>query len=582
VRELTRRDFLRYAGGAAAAWQLAEVPEALALPDLAASIASSRSLTTLHRRIVRGELVGTGTKGAYHRLKHGEGEPFMVREDLAKKTRAPLARAFSFVHFTDIHIVDAQSPARVEFTDRYADQGCDQDFFTAAYRPQEALTLHVLEAMIRRIRRIGRGPATGRPFRFVVCTGDNTDNEQYNEARWFIDAMDGGHRVAANSGGGDYEGVQAAGWGDPEYWHPDHVEDKYKSGYGFPEYPGLLADAVRPIRTRGAGMRWRQTFGNHDGLVQGNAPRNDSFNSIATGNLKFSGPPPGYQPCGNPFENLPAAPTRVVAADSRRRILTRHQYIGEHFETTGTPVGHGFTHHNRRTGLAYYSWESKFHRIRFISLDTVNPGGYNDGSVGQTQLDWLEGKLVGAHSRYFGSDGGEVRTKNADRLVVLFSHHGLRSLNNPDQSANPDSPGENDLPRYDAAKVEALVHRFPNVIAWVNGHSHVNTVVPRPDPARRTPGFWDIGTAAHVDWSCQSRILEIAVRRDGTASIFCTMVDHDGPPDPRGATGVNRLASINRELAANDFQKGFSSSGPGEPPDRNVELVLPARDWLRR
>ncbi|MGH2555316.1 MAG: TIGR03767 family metallophosphoesterase, partial [Actinomycetota bacterium] len=126
-----------------------------------------------------------------------------------------------------------------------------------------------------------------------------------------------------------------------------------------------------------------------------------------------------------------------------------------------------------------------------------------------------------------------------------------------------------------------LLHRFPNVIAWISGHTHDNVIQPRPDTAGRSSGFWDIGTAAHIDWSCQSRILELAIRVDGTISIFCTMIDHAAPADPRGASGLLGLASIHRELAANDYQYGFGSNGPGKPEDRNVELILPGPPWLR-
>jgi hypothetical protein len=156
----------------------------------------------------------------------------------------------------------------------------------------------------------------------------------------------------------------------------------------------------------------------------------------------------------------------------------------------------------------------------------------------------------------------------------------LRSLINPVTSPNPDDPGSTDLPRVLADQVEALLHRFPNVIAWVNGHTHDNVVQPRPDPAGRTNGFWDIGTAAHIDWTCQARIVEVVVRQDGAISIFCTMFDHAAAADPRGTTGLPRLASIHRELAANDFQYGFQSQGPGTAEDRNVELALPTLSWL--
>jgi len=343
----------------------------------------------------------------------------------------------------------------------------------------------------------------------------------------------------------------------------------------------LLSDAVRPFAATGIGLPWLQTFGNHDGLMQGNAPRSEAFNAIAVGSLKFDAPPPGIDPC-NPFPGLGSRwlPSRPVSADPARRIVRRGQYIEEHFHTTGTPAGHGFTQRNRNDGTAYYA-RDEGQLLRFVALDTVNPGGYSDGSIGAAQFAWLEQRLIEVHSAYYDQGGNLITTGNGDRLVILFSHHGLRSLINPVMSPNPDDPGSNDLPRVLADQAEALLHRFPNVIAWVNGHTHDNVIQARPDPAGRTKGFWDVGTAAHIDWTCQSRIVEVAVRGDGAISIFCTMVDQAGTADPRGSTGLLRLASIHRELAANDFQYGFASKGPGKPEDRNVELTLPAPSWLK-
>lgn len=352
-----------------------------------------------------------------------------------------------------------------------------------------------------------------------------------------------------------------------------------KDLYGSPSYPGLLKFAIKPFRATGIRIPWWQTFGNHDGLLSGNVPRNEVFNLIAVGPLKFDGPPDGIDPC-NFFTTLEGAgPTHLVTADPNRYVVRRGQYISEHFITSGAPSGHGFTEQNLADGTAYYVRDD-YQPFRFITLDTVNPGGYAEGSIGQAQFDWLAAKLIEAHSRYYDEAGNLVTTGNRDRLVVLFSHHGLRSLNNPLQDPNIDDPGANDLPRLMAADVEALAHRFPNVIAWVNGHTHNNQIDPRPDPAGLTAGFWDIGTADHIDWICQSRIVEIGRRDDGTLSIFCTMVDHGAPAGPTGATGLAKLASIHRELAANDYQYGFDSTGPGTPLDRNVELTLPAPAWL--
>ena len=48
----------------------------------------------------------------------------------------------------------------------------------------------------------------------------------------------------------------------------------------------------------------------------------------------------------------------------------------------GVMAGHGFTDQNRADGTAYYVRDD-YPLLRFITLDTVNPGGYADGSVGQ-------------------------------------------------------------------------------------------------------------------------------------------------------------------------------------------------------
>ena len=60
-------------------------------------------------------------------------------------------------------------------------------------------------------------------------------------------------------------------------------------------------------------------------------------------------------------------------------------------------------------------------------------------------------------------------------------------------------------------------------------------------------------------------MIEVVDNRDGTLSIFGTMVDHEG----------GSMLSLARELMANDPHAGFAHGGTGEEPDRNVELLLP-------
>ena len=56
--------------------------------------------------------------------------------------------------------------------------------------------------------------------------------------------------------------------------------------------------------------------------------------------------------------------------------------------------------------------------------------------------------------------------------------------------------------RLTGPQVRDLLLRYPNVIAWVNGHTHRNQVLPHARPAGSAVGggFWEINTAAHIDW----------------------------------------------------------------------------------
>jgi hypothetical protein len=132
--------------------------------------------------------------------------------------------------------------------------------------------------------------------------------------------------------------------------------------------------------------------------------------------------------------------------------------------------------------------------------------------------------------------------------------------------------GQDPESRVLGPEVLALLLEHPSVVAWVNGHSHQNRVWARKRPGGG--GLWEINTAAHVDWPLQSRIIEVADNRDGTLSLFTTVVDHAGTGRWGGRLDTTRqLASLARELAANDWHHP-GDSARGQRTDRNVELVV--------
>lgn len=125
------------------------------------------------------------------------------------------------MHLSDVHIVDAESPLRVEFQRHRKGFLLPRDEFQAGFRAQETLTTHVAESMMRQLNHLKKGPVIGRKFDLAVVTGDSGDNHQINELDNFVKLLNGDKMVKPGSGAKVYEGVQDL-YPSPnfcEFWH---------------------------------------------------------------------------------------------------------------------------------------------------------------------------------------------------------------------------------------------------------------------------------------------------------------------------------------------------------------------------
>ncbi len=568
--------------------------------------------TTLEQSILPAEIeTQTPSGGAYLTLGTFAGWKLQTRQDLAQafpdRTAKRTALA-SFVHITDVHVIDAQSPLRAPYLRKFAMGTSATGLnFANAYRNQDQLGTFVTEAMLQAIAALDGGPATGRPFDFAVSTGDDGDGKQLNELQTFINLMDGA-LINPNWSGEGYVGVQDQYVPDEPpppnpgcfttappsiysmYWHPEAPPpgtppDCWKQIIGFPEYPGLLQSATQSFQSTGIGMPWYSGYGNHDALLQGNfvltAGSIALFDLIATGPIMLLDIPPSLTPeqyldcLTNPTPQcieqiLMEAPQRMVPANAQRRIFTSQDFIEQHLASPPVPgpVGHGFTQANLQSNTLYYTFDIA-PDVLGVMLDTTNPFGGADGSLDLTQFEWLEGVLTANTSKYYSPVGQLIQTGNPDKMIVLFSHHDSETLDNYIGSTVTE-------PRIVDSQLEFILHLYPNVILWVNGHTHYNRVFAHPDRFQRTNGFWEVNTASHVDYPQQSRSIEIADNGDGTLSIFAVVIDHLGDVIPSRTPPYNvlQLAGISREIGSNDILLAQPPVNIGEPEDRNVELII--------
>jgi metallophosphoesterase (TIGR03767 family) len=475
--------------------------------------------------------------------------PFIVRADLGGTPSSAIAGGVdktgavealvALVHLTDLHVLDAASPARAEWVEL---EGADPLWrpLLHMHRPYDALTTFALHAHVEAIRRDPVGRTTGRGLDIAISSGDNIDNAQRNELDAYLALISGGTAQLSAVGSAQDASVRDSATIWP-YWSPDaSVPDAWRDA-GYPVVDDFVARVSAPITSAGLGLPWTSVPGNHDLMRQGTALPDPALERVATGAAKSLRHPIGFRPddpLGH-FLDAPAdfsaGPSFAIAADPDRRAIDRREWLSAHIEAGA--LGYSARHVDASSIDTVIDTE----HVRFVLLDTNHPAGDYQGSIGVDQLAWLHDRL------------SEVR---AGRYAVLVSHHGAGSLVN--------DLGHDPARRHGDALLD-VAHRHRCLIAWLVGHRHLNRIEARPGASG---GFWEITTASIIDWPSQARSIEL-VRRDENLELVCTLLDHDDTPDG--------LGTLHRDLARRFASTGVSTRMSGRDIDGNVRLLLPDR-----
>ena len=536
---------------------------------LSAPLRAADAPTTLLQTI---KLSAQPVRGDYRTLMAGAGEEFIPRYDVlgreADAARTSARRSlYYFAHLSDIHVIDAQTPARMD-----AIQSIAPELFTDACRPQDTLTVHVLASVVDSVAAAQASTVTGAPLASALSTGDSADNLSQLETRWYIDILDG-KEVLANSGAaGVYEGPQV--WSEATYaYHPGDPSGDVYGARGYPTIPGMLEAAIStPVSSQGLPVPWYAVYGNHDATYMGTFRPDPALFAWAVGDRKaatgdglavnwlqgFASDLSAAQMAANAIrQQLGLLPgIKTVTPDPARRLLERTDFMQAHLDSPAVPgpVGHGWTQANIDTGQTWWTADLTPY-LRVFGLDTCNMAAGADGAVPEDQFTWLEGQLAQCQAE--------------GRLAMVCSHHNSYTLEN---DAKPVWGGQRLI---HAEEFIAMLLRYPVLVAWLNGHTHINTLTPHVRESG-TGGFWEITTASCVDFPQQQQLVEFVDNRDGTMSLFVTALDHAAAPTwTPGDLSQTGLASLSRELSANAWL-AIPPLRAGSPLDRNVELLLPA------
>jgi len=463
------------------------------------------------------------------------------------------ASLLSFFTMSDIHIYDKESPSQPFYTLQYLNSY--EVGHTPAITYTMLYTTHILDAAIQTVNALHKQ----KPFDCGLFLGDADNNSQYNELRWYIDVIDGKF-IRPSSGAHAGE--------DTIYY-----QKPYKAA-------GL--DKTIP---------WYQTKGNHDDFWFGSVPNNDYLRQSHIGEdllrlglnilvdpyqgfderMYYMGTVDGSTPYGDIIGagHVNTTSAIKVAADPNRYSLTMKTWMNEFFNTSSSPVGHGFTRSNIDNNFASYSFEPKSNiPIKVIMLDdnqSEDHPNHGNGSLDKARYDWLINEL----------DKGQAEGK----LMIIAAHVpiGIAAFAEPNKPSNVGCWGpesyiqDTDTDELIAAPdtLIAKLQTYSNLILWLAGHTHFNQVTPfkSPDPNHPELGFWEVQTPSLRDFPQQFRTFDIVRNTDNTLSIIITDVDpavRDGSP-----------AAMSRFYAVAAMQL-YKTPAPYAPACvYNAELIIP-------
>lgn len=551
----------------------------------------------------------------YGQYRLGNGLRVVPRYDLLANSEnylAPTKRKtlVNFFAMTDIHITDKEAPNQLIYI-----QQADSTYgggMSSVYSPVMLYTTQMLDAAIQTINVLH----DRHPFDFGISLGDICDSGRYNEVRWYIDVIDG-QPITPSSGAHlgadtvDYQKpFQAVGLNKSIPWYQvlgnhDHfyigsvpvdadptlgLRESYVS-----DEVWAVGDVLIPNASKSTPMALPPVICDLRTSLAGtsSATLNDPITGIV-GNTFYMGVIDGASHDGaikhaGKKEDFESAPK--IAADPDRRALLRSEWIEEFFNSTTQPKGHGFdlvreALRHSEDGFACYSFVPKAGiPLKVIVLDNTqleNDGSHDihgHGFLDEVRWQWLQDELDA------GQANNQLMVIAAHIPIAVAASGSLMEWWNPKGQDtlvqnDPNAVMDNAVTLPDLIK---KLHETPNLLMWIAGHRHMNTVkaLPAYSDDERTmlvpeKSFWQVETSSLQHFPQQFRTFEINLNSDNTVSIVAINVD------PEVAEGTPAATSRRYSIAEHQIIQSKLRSNepnrvtfPGSP--FKVDSVDPTR-----
>ena len=252
----------------------------------------------------------------------------------------------------------------------------------------------------------------------------------------------------------------------------------------------------------------------------------------------------------------PGAPRRRDLGFHRRHVA-RQDWTAELFNTSTAPKGHGFHLVDpvgpaaTEKGFSCYSFvPNPAVPLKIIVLDDTQrkDDGSHDihghGYLDAVRWAWLKNELAEGQ---------------ADGQLMIISAHvpiGVSAIGSEMEWWSETAgiaPGLSNA--VSLADLVATLNAAPNLLMWISGHRHFNTVKAfvSPDPAHPEMDFWQFETSSLRDFPQQFRTFEIRLNENGTVSVITLNVDPAVAEGTPAATS-RRCAVAVQQIGRNDLR----------------------------